>query len=292
MIKKKILLLGRSGMVGSRIYELLNANYNIKAPLRGQLDLTVKKDIEFYIGTQQFDCVIYAAGVTNQDNAEINQDLALLLNAKVPRLICKKTATLKIPFLYLSTDAVFRGNSKNPYSETSDINPVNYYGKTKALGEEFVMQGSSLNSVIRLNSVYTISYAKKNDFVRKTLEKLKRGENVIGITDQYFNPTFVDSAVEALNIIARKSYSGIFHIGSLDCISNLNFIKLVCEVFKFDSKQISDVKFIEFFKNSHSKRGRFTCLDINNSRRVLGSDIFKTNESNLHEFHKLLTNKH
>lgn len=279
-----MLLLGKTGMIGSRIYELLCNKYEINAPTREQLNLTEEKDIKFYLENHEIDLVVYAAGVASPDEAERDQDYAFILNSSAPKWIAKRLNKLMVPLIYLSTDAVFGDDNKNSHSEKSKTNPINYYGKTKVIGEEAVLSASSVNSVVRLISVYTAKDTRKKDFVRKTLGKLKNGEEVVGISDQYFNPTFVDNAVEAIDAIVVKRYSGIFHVGSTDCISNLDFIKLICKTFKLNIRQVKSVRFKEFFGKALSKRGKFTCLDVTYSSKKLGGSAFKSNLENLSAF--------
>src|SRR3989344_2943943 len=124
----KILICGGSGLVGSRIIELLGDKYQIIAPSHQQVDLSDKKQMEGFITKTKPSHIIYAAGLTSIDNAEENPEQANLLNVKAPSFIAKCAITINASVLYFSTDAVFDGfKSSQPYLEDDKTHPVSNY---------------------------------------------------------------------------------------------------------------------------------------------------------------------
>lgn len=272
-----MLLLGGTGMLGTRIKELLSYKYTIHSPSRDTFDLLHPNRVESLLVNT--DIIVYAAGVTNQDIAEENQDLSIALNAKTPGKIARSAAKQKIPFVYFSTDAVFKGKQKKPYSETDLISPINFYGKSKRAGEEQVMNAFSGNVIIRLISVYSASYPTKVDFARKLYSKLSTNTPVVGIIDQYFNPAFSDTVVTGLDGILEKSLTGIYHLGATDCISNFEFVKLLAKIAKLNETLIQPTSFDNFFANK-AARGQYCCLDTSKIQKILPG-VLQSNKQNL-----------
>ncbi len=287
MKSTKIILFGSSGMVGSRIVELLSETFEIVMPLRRDVDLTKDFEIENFLAKNRADYIIYAAGITKQDQAEDEKELALRLNASVPKLIAQIASKNSTPLIYFSTDAVFDGNmSERPYLEEDQINPVNYYGLTKVYGEEEVLKGSNRNLILRLISVYSAHYEKKVDFARRALAKLLMKEAHEGITDLYFNPTYSDDAVASVKSAINKKATGIYHIGSRDVISNYEFMVDLANVFSIDKNLVKPVIFKDFFKKTQAKRGQYTWLDTSKAQRFFGKEVLHTNIDNLKKFKK------
>ena len=285
MKSTKIILFGSTGLVGSRITEFLSDTYEIVKPTRDEVDLYKDKEIEKFLGKNQADYIVYAAGVTRQDQAEEEKDLALRLNATVPKLLAEIASKNSIPLIYFSTDAVFDGKqSTRPYNELDSINPVNYYGLTKAEGEQSVLSQSSKNLVIRLISVYTGVYEKKIDFARRALLKLSVNEPYEAITDLFFNPTYSDDVCSSLESAIKKKVSGIIHVGATDIISNYDFMVLMAREFNLDEKLIKKTEFAEFFRGHAAKRGQYTWLDTAKGQEVLGEDVMHSNIINLRKF--------
>lgn len=287
MKSTKIILFGSSGMVGSRIVEMLSETLDIVMPLRRDVDLTKDFEIEKFLDNNRADYIIYAAGVTRQDQAEDEKELALRLNASVPKLIAHIASKNSIPLIYFSTDAVFDGKmSERPYLEEDHINPVNYYGLTKAYGEEAVATNSSRNLILRLISVYSAHYEKKVDFARRALSKILNQETHEGITDLYFNPTYSDDIITSVKSAINKKATGIYHIGSCDVISNYEFMVNMADIFSVDKNLVKPVLFKDFFKESKAKRGQYTWLDTSKAQRIFGKEVLHSNIDNLKKFKK------
>lgn len=285
MKSAKIILFGATGLVGSRITDLLSEKIEILAPTRLEVDLTSTENIKKYLDRKRADYIVYAAGITRQDQAEEEKELALILNSKAPEMIAKIANEELIPLIYFSTDAVFDGKKSNSsYLETDKINPVNYYGITKAKGEEAILSASNKNLVIRLISVYTGKFTKKSDFARRGLEKISKGEIYESISDLYFNPTYVDDAVEGFLSSIEKQISGILHIGSSETISNYDFMIDLVDALNFDRKLVRKVAFKDFFNNNSAKRGQYTWLDVTKAQTLLGGGVINSNKINIQKF--------
>lgn len=272
-MKKKILLFGGSGLVGECLGIQLKRKYEILAPTRQDCDLLRDASINEFCEGKEFDAVVYAAGITNQDICEKQKKLAKRINALAIATIATITKKRQIPLVYFSTDAVFAGVKKEIRKEESSVNPVNYYGYTKAEGEKAVLSYNR-NSVIRLISVYSSRFENKTDFARRTVEDLFEKGVTFGIIDQYFNPTYVMNIYNGLDRVIRDGIGGVLHIAATDCLSNYEFAILVAKKFGYPTNSVKPVRFMEFASSKSSKRGQYCCLDVEQSKKILGDDIF------------------
>ena len=123
-----------------KILEIDTLKLNFKN--RGSLE---KKIQEFNPGL-----IINAAGITDVDFCESNEDAAYDINANFAGEIADIANNLGIKFLHISTDHLFDGLSAY-ISEDSATTPLNIYGSSKALGEEKVLRHNKDALVIRCN---------------------------------------------------------------------------------------------------------------------------------------------
>jgi len=291
--KRKILIFGGSGLVGSEVARTLSSFSTVICPTSQETDVTNKKQVGSYIKTVRPDYVIYAAGFVRVDEAEQNPDTALLLNFEAPKFIAEQAAETRIPLCYFSTDAVFDGTqSQKPYSENDKTNPVSVYGKSKLRGENAVLSASDKNIVLRINMAYSASYARRKDSARIILESLKRGSPIGGITDQYITPAFVPTIAMALNKIIDEEARGIYHLGSTDYCTNYEFAKKIAKIFGYDENLVFPIALKEFSKNKAAHRALCSWLDTNKFRNEFGNGILQTIDEDLGSFgDKLLSEK-
>ena len=135
----KILLTGSNGQVGREITKI---SKQLKLDLismdKSQLNIIDCALLEKQIIKYQPEVIINAAAYTNVEKAEDYKVLAEGTNSHAVKNhseICKNYSILLI---HLSTDYVFNGNKKSDYLETDETDPINTYGKTKLLGENFI----------------------------------------------------------------------------------------------------------------------------------------------------------
>ena len=138
----KILVLGGTGMAGHTIsIYFKEAGHDVTAFSRTKIDYcnNINGDITDFVELKkvivegQYDAVINAIGILNQD-AENNKSNAVLLNSYLPHFLCEITKDLNTRIIHMSTDCVFSGGSGG-YTESSLRDGSTFYDRSKALGE-------------------------------------------------------------------------------------------------------------------------------------------------------------
>ena len=120
--------------------------------------------------------------------------------------------TRQLKIIHFSTDFVFDGHQKSPYKETDTPHPLNSYGQSKVKGEQLLIQANIPSVIIRTSWLFS-PYG--NNFVKSILFKIKRGEELKVVSDQYGTPTSgLDLAQAVLSILDHPSFfeAPIYHI--------------------------------------------------------------------------------
>jgi dTDP-4-dehydrorhamnose reductase len=218
MAIRTILVTGANGQLGWELGQLAATYPAFKFVLvdRSQLDLSFPETFENSIQTIAPDCIINTAAYTAVDKSETEKDLSYTVNATAVEAlagICKK---LSIPFITYSTDYVFDGEAKVPYATSTKVDPVNYYGSTKAAGEKMAMEANEDSIVIRTSWVFS---SHGNNFVKTMLRLMKERDQLNIVADQKGRPTYAKDLafatmqmIEAIN--AGKTIKGIYHFAN------------------------------------------------------------------------------
>ena len=181
----KILVTGANGQLGKTIEELYsdgkNDNLDFVFVSKAELDITKAKELRLFFNNNNFDYCINCAAYTNVEQAERMPKIAFIVNAEgVKNLaeVCKETNTI---IIHISTDYVFDGENLEPYSVQGIPNPINEYGKSKLLGEQYIQEILDNYFIIRTSWLYSKKHGK--NFYRTILEKVKT-ENELFVTDE------------------------------------------------------------------------------------------------------------
>jgi dTDP-4-dehydrorhamnose reductase len=208
----KWMILGGDGQLGRTMaLELSRSGAEFISLNRAQLDITNQNNIHAWLAKEQPDVVVNAAGWTNVDLAETEKEKAQLVNTYGPRFLATACAEISAKFVQISTDYVFSGNAGSPWQENAKRSPVSAYGRTKAAGEEFVLDIYPNGSYI-VRTAWLYSPWNKN-FVRTMLKvALEEIRNVEVVCDQVGQPTSAnDLAVQIHKMINHKTTPGIYH---------------------------------------------------------------------------------
>ena len=210
--KQKILVTGANGQLGRTLQEKAKTRQEYQWFFfnKKELDITKAADIETIIKQIRPQFCINTAAYTNVSKAEKEKERTRQINATSVAYLAKVCSQHNTRLVHLSTDYVFDGTKEQPYTEEDPINPINEYGRTKALGEQEVLKLNGKHYVVRTAWLY----AKKHghNFYRSILEKAKAGQRLKVVVDQIGTPTSTEHLADFLmQLIQTTPEAGIYH---------------------------------------------------------------------------------
>ena len=277
-----VLITGAGGQVGQCL-QFIAPNYpeiEFHFCSSTDLDITKKENCEAVFSKIKPNFCINAAAYTAVDRAESEPEKAHLINVVGCRNLAQICNQFNTILLHISTDFVFDGNSKKPYTEIDDTNPMGVYGQTKLDGEKEIQALCKNYFIIRTSWVYS---QFGTNFL-KTMLRLASEKTVLSIVnDQIGTPTNAIDLAEALvNIIVSarceipNSESEILNFSNEGECSWYDFAKKIFEHSKIsiDLKPITSSEFL-----TAAKRPSYSVLDKTKIKKMFGIEIKTWQES-------------
>lgn len=241
----KIAITGASGLIGSRIIELLHNKFTFVPISIEQMDITNKTQVSEVISAIDFDFFLHLAGYTNVDGAEVNKKLAWKINVNGTYSVFTAVQKQKKKFVYISTDFVFDGKIP-PFTENSLPNPLSYYAKTKYEGEKIVKDQAM---IIRLSYPYRKNFTDKLDFVRSIKTMLQQNKSLTMVQNATITPTFIDDIAYGIEYLVNHYTPEIFHLVGSDSLSPYQAAQDIASVFQLNENLIKPISFLEYSIN-------------------------------------------
>src|SRR5436853_4716515 len=117
---KRVVIVGAGGRLGAALVREWRNEFDVVGFNHAQLDLGKPDQMRTMLGALQFDALINTAAQTNVDRCETHQEEAFALNAEAPRVLADICAGRQARFIHISTDYVFDGNKREPYTEVEE----------------------------------------------------------------------------------------------------------------------------------------------------------------------------
>ena len=228
----KIWITGANGQIGTAINEVLDPlEAEVFNTDKEELDITDTEEVLNFGEMNRPDVIINCAGIVDLNLCEKEPELAYRVNALGARNLSLVARKVGSKMVQLSTDDVFDGLSKTPYSEFDDTNPKTVYGRSKRAGENYVKEFTHKHFVVRSNWVY----GRGNNFVNKVLEAAKNQTPLALASDQFGSPTSAkDLARLILHLITTNEY-GTYHATCQGMCSRYEFAQ---EILKAAGKEV------------------------------------------------------
>ena len=125
----KILLLGSTGQVGWELNRTLLTLGDITALDYPQIDMANPPSIQTAIQETKPDLIINATAYTDVEKAELEPDLAQIVNGVGPGILAEEAKKIGAAFIHYSTDFVFDGTKGSPYTEGTSPTQSMFMGK-------------------------------------------------------------------------------------------------------------------------------------------------------------------
>lgn len=223
----KILITGSGGQLGSEIQKNLSKRkIEFLALDKFKLDINNLKKVKEIIHNYRPEIVINCAAYTNVDICEKEEMKAFSVNAIGAKNISVVSNKIGAKVIYISTDYVFDGNANKPYKENDITNPLNIYGKSKLLGEEFTKKYNPKHFIIRTSWLY----GKGKNFARTMLDLSREKKEIHVVNDQVGTPTSVVDLANAIVFLSNTTNYGIYHGTCEGYCSWYDFAKKIFEV--------------------------------------------------------------
>lgn len=269
-----ILVIGANGQLGWELGQLAKSYPAFKFVLvdRSQLDLAFPETFEKIILTIKPDCIVNTAAYTAVDKSETEKELAYTVNATAVQELARISKVLSIPFITYSTDYVFDGEATAPYTTSTKVDPVNYYGSTKAAGEKMAMEANEDTIVIRTSWVFS---SHGNNFVKTMLRLMKERDQLNIVADQKGRPTYAkDLAIATMKMIeamnAGKTLSGVYHYANTGETTWFEFAAKIKAIAGLDCA-MNPIQTKDF--PTPAKRPAYSVLDTSKIEEALSLEI-------------------
>ena len=235
-MSSKFLIIGKSGQVASCLRDLMPQAKFIGAHDWILSESGVKRALDQVMPR----VIVNAAAYTAVDKAESEKDLAVLLNATLPKWLANWAKQNESILVHYSTDYVYDGHSLDPHEESEAMKPLNFYGHSKALGDEAIIDSCAHALILRISWVYS----KYGSNFLKTMVRLGLEKDVLCVVaDQIGCPTsahqVADATIKCVREFENSQTVGIFNFAPLGFLSWYQFAD---EIFKDYRSLKNDLK--------------------------------------------------
>lgn len=249
----KYIISGSNGALGSSIVkELESRNF--------------KKDEDFIKGTRENfniedremifktvtdfkpDVIIHPAAYTQVDMCEKMEEYVMKVNGYGTKNIVDAAKEVGAKVIYISSDYVFDGTKPMDeiYHVNDKTNPLNVYGKSKLMGEEFVREYDK-SFIVRTSWVFG---STGKNFVKTMLRLSETKDEINVVDDQIGSPTYTDDLAKLLLNMSETDKYGIYNATNTGYISWAEFAEEIFYVFKRNTK-VNKISTEEYLKMSN-----------------------------------------
>src|SRR3954453_8862247 len=191
----KVAVLGAGGRLGAALIREFRPKYEVVGFNHAQLDLSNLAGVREGLGATTFDVLINAAAFTNVDACETERDLAFRINAEAPGILAEICNEQDAKLIHFSTDYVFDGEKRSPYTEDDQANPISAYGESKLAGETNVLAAGDGHLVVRVSWVFG---PDRPSFVDAMIKRAQQDENIDAVSDKFSTPTYTHDIAHML----------------------------------------------------------------------------------------------
>ncbi len=225
----KVILFGRTGMLGRYIYSYLKGKVPMICPSFRLTSSESLKELEQLLLEHHCNhntLIINCIGLIpqrSQTDAEYD-----LVNTQFPLTLAALAKKFGANMIHPTTDCVYDGLSSGEYKESDEHTETNPYGKSKSAGEPTTC------TVIR-TSIIGLELANKKSFMEWVLQQ-PQGATIKGYTNHFWNGiTCLQFAKMVWFMIENDHFwVGVRHIFSPEHSSKYDMAKMIAFVFDRD----------------------------------------------------------
>jgi dTDP-4-dehydrorhamnose reductase len=220
----RVEIIGSTGQLGTDLVRALREKHEVTGLTHQDVEVTDYNSC-LLLKKHNPDVIINTAAFHKTDECEDEPLRAFSVNAVGARNVAAVSKEIGAVAMLISTDYVFDGYKKEPYTEDDVPNPVNTYGVSKVAGELFTKQNPK-HYIVRVSSLFGVAGAsgKGGNFVETMITKARKNEALSVVNDMWMTPTYTKDAARIIQeIIEKRLPFGIYHASNQGCCTWFQF---------------------------------------------------------------------
>lgn len=231
----RYLVTGGNGALGSTLLkELEKRGEEVLKGTRENINLEDRNLIFKTVTEFKPDVILHPAAYTQVDMCEQMEEYAMKVNGYGTKNMVDAAREVGAKILYTSSDYVFDGTKSldDVYTVNDKTNPLNIYGKSKLLGEEFTREYDK-SFIVRTSWVFGET---GNNFVKTMLRLSETKDEISVVDDQIGSPTYTADLARLLIEMSKTDKFGTYNATNTGYISWAEFAEEIFSVFERDTK--------------------------------------------------------
>ena len=226
--ENRLLIIGKNGTLGNAFIRVCDHRaIPYIALTRKDLDISNEREVRAIIDEYRPWGVINTAGYVKVDDAETNYNECFSVNTIAPGILANTCSIRGIRFMTFSSDLIFDGVKKTPYSENDLAKPLSIYGISKANGEQVVQKANPGSLIIRTSAFF--GPWDRYNFAYTILNSLENERSYPVVKDVIISPTYVpDLANTAMDLFIDEE-KGIWHLSNEGMLSWADFACVIAD---------------------------------------------------------------
>jgi len=230
----RVVITGAAGLFGYGLVQVFKTRHEVFALTRAEADITRADEVRKVFNELRPEIVVHPAAIPDLDICEENPAKGFLVNYHGTRNVVEAAREVGAGVAYISTDAVFDGKKREPYTETDPTIPPTVYGRTKLRGE-LVVKTLPAHWIFRVSVLFGPG---KTNFIEKGLRKLAAGGGYDVAVDQIGSTLYtVDGAKNIMEVVESRSY-GLYHLSNQGACSRYELAVKAAELAGLDPRRV------------------------------------------------------
>ena len=208
----KIVIIGSTGQLGTDLLKILQDDNEVIGLTHNDIEVSDYKSC-LILKELKPEVIINTAAFHKTDQCEEEPLKTFSVNAIGAKNVATISKEINAITVYISSDYVFDGSKKEPYTEEDTPNPINTYGISKLAGELYTKQNPK-HYIIRVASLFGVAGAsgKGGNFVETMIKKALNKEVINVVDDMWMSPTYTkDAALIIKKILKANVPYGVYH---------------------------------------------------------------------------------
>jgi dTDP-4-dehydrorhamnose reductase len=236
----KIAVIGANGQLGNDVVRsFVEHGDEVRALTHSQIEISDMESTASVLCEHTPQLIINTAAMHHVESCEREPQKAFAANAIGARNLAIVARDLDAVLMHVSTDYVFDGSKRAPYTEEDAPRPLNTYGITKLAGEYFVRCTTEKHFILRTSGLFGMNPCRAKgglNFVELMLKLGRERDEVRVVDDEVLSPTSTEELARQMLELSRTNNYGTYHATAEGSCSWYGFAQ---EIFAITNTQVS-----------------------------------------------------